>query len=222
MMSKFLHKHPEVTYISQMLLDCNLGYWQVSYVASRNLSIWWKTQETVEATAGLCTPARLWGNPPKLTHDTAKKNESWLGHKFNILKFPVHLVLRDVPSTHIYQVPSLKLTWHLKIHPWKRRFLLKTIILRFYVSFREGIHTIHTRKSQDTKLSSLDWSLESWLLQEGWFMDGCSSVITILVLPKLYVSIAMYDRVWPYMMYTYIYIYTYIYMICSMSYIDTL
>ena len=35
------------------------------------------------------------------------------------------------------QVPSLKLTWHLKITPWKRRFLLKTIIFRGYVSFRE-------------------------------------------------------------------------------------
>ncbi len=27
-------------------------------------------------------------------------------------------------------IPSLKLTWHLKITPWKRRFLLKTIIFR--------------------------------------------------------------------------------------------
>ena len=35
-------------------------------------------------------------------------------------------------------IPSLKLTWHLKIHPWKRRFLLETIIFGCYVSFREG------------------------------------------------------------------------------------
>jgi len=34
-------------------------------------------------------------------------------------------------------VPSLKLTYPLKIDPWKRRFLLKTIIFRGYVSFRE-------------------------------------------------------------------------------------
>ena len=34
-------------------------------------------------------------------------------------------------------LPSLKLTWHLKITPWKRRFLLETIIFRGYVSFRE-------------------------------------------------------------------------------------
>ena len=34
-------------------------------------------------------------------------------------------------------IPSLKLTWHLKIAPWKRRFLLETIIFRSYVSFRE-------------------------------------------------------------------------------------
>ena len=36
-------------------------------------------------------------------------------------------------------VPSLKLTYPLKIDPWKRRFLLETTIFRGYVSFREGI-----------------------------------------------------------------------------------
>jgi len=36
------------------------------------------------------------------------------------------------------KIPSLKLTWHLKIDLWKRRFLLKTTIFRGYVSFREG------------------------------------------------------------------------------------
>ena len=35
-------------------------------------------------------------------------------------------------------LPSLKLTRPLKIDPWKRRFLLETIIFRGYVSFREG------------------------------------------------------------------------------------
>ena len=35
-------------------------------------------------------------------------------------------------------IPSLKLTWHLKIHPWKRRFLLETIIFGCYVSFQGG------------------------------------------------------------------------------------
>ena len=35
-------------------------------------------------------------------------------------------------------IPSLKLTYPLKIDPWKRRFLLGTIIFRGYVSFREG------------------------------------------------------------------------------------
>jgi len=36
-------------------------------------------------------------------------------------------------------VPSLKLTYPLKIDPWKRRFLLETIIFMGYVSFRECI-----------------------------------------------------------------------------------
>jgi len=31
-----------------------------------------------------------------------------------------------------------KLTWNLKMKPWKRRFLLETIIFRFHVSFRRG------------------------------------------------------------------------------------
>ena len=39
----------------------------------------------------------------------------------------------------INSLPSLKLTYPLKIDPWKRRFLLETIIFRGYVSFREGI-----------------------------------------------------------------------------------
>ncbi len=36
------------------------------------------------------------------------------------------------------QIPSLKLTWHWKITPWKRILLLEIIIFRGYVSFREG------------------------------------------------------------------------------------
>jgi len=35
-------------------------------------------------------------------------------------------------------LPSLKLTWPLKIDPWKRRFLLETTIFRCFVTFREG------------------------------------------------------------------------------------
>ena len=38
-----------------------------------------------------------------------------------------------------WNIPSLKLTWHLKITSWKRRLLLETIILKgVLVSFREG------------------------------------------------------------------------------------
>ena len=37
------------------------------------------------------------------------------------------------------QIPSLKLTYTLKIDPWKRRFLLETTIFRGHVSFRECI-----------------------------------------------------------------------------------
>ena len=47
--------------------------------------------------------------------------------------------LRNPGIPIINNLPSLKPTWHLKKHPWKRRFLLETIIFGCYVSFREGI-----------------------------------------------------------------------------------
>ena len=40
-------------------------------------------------------------------------------------------------SIKLWDDSSLKLTWHLKITPWKRRFLQETIIFRGYVSSRE-------------------------------------------------------------------------------------
>jgi len=53
-------------------------------------------------------------------------------------------LLLETMKIHHFQiwgitVPSLKLTYPLKIDPWKRRFLLETIIFRRYVSFREGM-----------------------------------------------------------------------------------
>ena len=39
-----------------------------------------------------------------------------------------------------YELPSLKLTWHLKMDGWKTTFLLGRLIFRDYVSFREGRH----------------------------------------------------------------------------------
>ena len=44
------------------------------------------------------------------------------------------------------QVHPRKLTWNLKMKPWKRRFLLETIIDRFHVSFRGGTcYNFHQR-----------------------------------------------------------------------------
>ena len=37
------------------------------------------------------------------------------------------------------------LTWNLKRSPWKRRFLLETIIFRFHVKFRGSICNIYSR-----------------------------------------------------------------------------
>ena len=58
---------------------------------------------------------------------------------------------------YIYYIPSLKLTYPLKIDPWKRRFLLETIIFRGYVSFREGtgiLYIIYIRQLRKTPLTT--------------------------------------------------------------------
>jgi len=44
-----------------------------------------------------------------------------------------------IPKMMLWKIPSLKLTYPLTIDPWKRRFLLETIIFRGYASFRECI-----------------------------------------------------------------------------------
>lgn len=38
------------------------------------------------------------------------------------------------------KLPTRKLTWHLKIEPWKRRCVLETIIFTFHVSFPRRVH----------------------------------------------------------------------------------
>ena len=58
-----------------------------------------------------------------------------------------------------------KLTWNLKMNPWKRRFLWKTIIFRFHVSFR-GCN-IDTKKDGFQNFISF----QTWLfwLSSRWF-----------------------------------------------------
>ena len=41
--------------------------------------------------------------------------------------------------TKKWEIHPGKLTWNLTMNPWKRRFLLETIIFRFHVGFRGGI-----------------------------------------------------------------------------------
>ena len=45
------------------------------------------------------------------------------------------LWIANKPTEKLMVVHSLKLTWNLKMDPWKRRFLLETIISRFHVNF---------------------------------------------------------------------------------------
>ena len=48
------------------------------------------------------------------------------------------MFLSEVVALRIIPLHPGKLTWNLKMNPWERRFLLKTIIFRFHVSFRGG------------------------------------------------------------------------------------
>ena len=52
-----------------------------------------------------------------------------------LLDFPPHVT--PVSKVQIY-LPSLKLTWHLKIGHPKRKYIFQPLIFRCYVSFREG------------------------------------------------------------------------------------
>ena len=50
-------------------------------------------------------------------------------------------VFFQIKPPELEMIPSLKLTHPRKIDPWKRRFLLETIMFRGYVSFRECKYT---------------------------------------------------------------------------------
>ena len=63
-----------------------------------------------------------------LNHFDSKRNTLWV-------RSGCHRPRSE--SSFLKYFPSLKLTWHIKITLWKRRFLSETIIFRGYVSFRE-------------------------------------------------------------------------------------
>ena len=71
---------------------------------------------------------------PKLTENR------WCGSSKLFLGNPplVNLVLLK------YILHPWNLTWNLKRSPWKRWFLLETIIFRFHVKFRGSIWRLHT------------------------------------------------------------------------------
>ena len=56
----------------------------------------------------------------------------------------------------------VKLTWNLKISPWKRRFLWKTIIFRFHVSFRG---CILPEKNQTSFTWKITWKWKETIIE---------------------------------------------------------
>ena len=58
--------------------------------------------------------------------------------------------LKDVFECNLIHPP--KQTWNLKMDPWKRRFLLETIISRFHVNF-QGCTSLNLEHEYSTLLS---------------------------------------------------------------------
>ena len=64
--------------------------------------------------------------------------------------------------------PQVSLTWNLKISPWKRRFLLETVIFRFHVKLWEGTLPKFNITWNPTKIMEPP-SSESPGARLGWF-----------------------------------------------------
>ena len=81
--------------------------------------------------------------------------------------------LVSLPDFFHEQVPSLKLRYPLKIDPWKRRFLLETIIFRGYVSFREGIffYPIHSSVGKSPPATCTSPRLWPRMVKLQWLGD---------------------------------------------------
>ena len=86
-----------------------------------------------------------------------------------------------------WKVHPRKLTWNLKMNPWKRKFLWTTIILRFHVSFRGCMppccHMLHPFRPRGTKIQvkamilagcEQVYILEEWIASDTvvqWLVD---------------------------------------------------
>ena len=58
----------------------------------------------------------------------------WRGrHRSMFFKIPGKL-MPNHKSLHPWRLHPEKLTWNLRIHPWKRKIIFQTIIFRFYVN----------------------------------------------------------------------------------------
>ena len=88
--------------------------------------------------------------------------------KTNSNNFLSFLVYMSSTINHLMRISHLhpgKLTWNLKMNPFKRRFLLETIIFRFHVSFRGGMsHLQPTPSPTKTPLRSPERPPDAWLV----------------------------------------------------------
>ena len=63
---------------------------------------------------------QLWSLPNQISSDNSTDN--------------LFCTKKKQPDSYRISIPSQDLTWNLKMAPWNRRFLLETIIFRFYVN----------------------------------------------------------------------------------------
>ena len=79
---------------------------------------------------------------------TKQKTVNYKSFAVSLIHFKKHIIISDffgkdkISTTQVFRIHWYKkcaklhpwsLTWNLKISPWKRRFLLETIIFRFHV-----------------------------------------------------------------------------------------
>ena len=70
----------------------------------------------------------------------------------------------------IPDIPSLKLTWPLKMDGWNISFLLGWTIFRGYVNFRECIFVLFPRLSASSKL--VVWGPVVWIHKGPFYEKG--------------------------------------------------
>ena len=83
-------------------------------------------------------------------------------------------LLKTFPTIgkHQIQIHPGRLTWNLRIHPWKRKKIFQTIIFRFHVKL-QGCNLLMERNLASTTSSTLTIPLRVWKFWGTAHMKSC-------------------------------------------------